>query len=222
MPNQYNLTLINKSDVQSPTFAVFAMLPNLASPESISLAWLARQINKGNVYRFTWDIEWGFTWSAQGAAEGYEWNGSGTLPADPLSDSMCRAKFDYNGDFMLLPNANGSADGTHLWVEDTPRIPKPSQQESSVGLTLDGRAICAVNAGPNLEQVFTLHPTYYIDAGTYVPGQMVDVDSVTAFQELQYLDGNTALTATLNPGNTWTVQPSNSINFARQMATAGV
>jgi hypothetical protein len=27
-------------------------------------------------------------------------------------------------------------------------------QPSSVGLTLDGKAICAVNAGPNLEQVF--------------------------------------------------------------------
>ncbi|HEX6524997.1 MAG TPA: hypothetical protein VF070_34090 [Streptosporangiaceae bacterium] len=219
MTNQYNLTVINKSELRNPTFAVFATLPGMSSNESIALAWLIQQINRNNQYRFTWNITWEFIWASQGTAKGYQWNGSGTLPANPLSTSACSAQFDYNGDFQLLPQ-EGVPDGSHLQITDSPRIPRPSVKPSSVGLTLDGKAICAIDAGPNLEQTFTLHPTYYINAGNYVAGQMVDVDSVTSFQKLVYSGTNTALTATLNPDNTWSVVASDSIDYSRVLEPA--
>jgi hypothetical protein len=219
MLNQYSLTVINNSEMSRPTFAVFTVLPSMATNDSVSLAWLTQLINQHNQYRFTWDITWQFAWAAQGIAADYQWNGSGTLAANPLSSSQCAALFDYDGDFELLPT-DGNADGTHLSITDSPRVPRPSVKPSSVGLTLDGKAVCAIDAGPNLLHSFTLHPTYYIDAGNYVNGQMVDVDAVTAFQELAYEGGNTALTATLSPDNTWTVQPSSSVNYARVLASA--
>jgi hypothetical protein len=102
----------------------------------------------------------------------------------------------------------GTPDGDTLWITDAPTVPVPSRQASSVAVTLSGSPVCATDAGPNLRQAFTLHPTYYIDAGTYVKGQMVDGASVTELQELVYSGGNTALTATLRQDNTWTVEPS--------------
>jgi hypothetical protein len=43
---------------------------------------------------------------------------------------------------------------------------------------------------------------------------MVDGTSVTDFQVLEYAAGITALTATLDEDNTWTVEPSSSIDFS--------
>lgn len=85
-------------------------------------------------------------------------------------------------------------------------------------MTLGGEAACAVDAGPNLNQTFSLHPTYYIDAGNYVQGQMVDGSSVTNFQELVYANGNQALTATLNADNTWAVANTAEVNIAELIA----
>jgi len=221
MPNAYSLTVINDSELPSPTFAVFATLPATSEYDTLNLAWLTRQINEGNQYVFTWDITWGFAWAAQGTGAGYQWSGSGTMAADPNSSTECKAIFDYNGDFELTPT-NGTPNGSTLWVTDTANIPVPSKQPSSIAVTLGGNSACVTNAGPNLFQTFTLHPTYYINAGDYVQGQMVDGTSVAAFQQLQYAGGNTALTATLGQSNTWTVAPTATVNFAEYFAAREV
>jgi rhizosphere induced protein len=217
MPNSYSLTVINDSELTSPTFAVFAVLPVTADYSSLSLAWLTQQIDATNQYVFQWDITWGFAWAGEGTQPTYQWNGSGSLAADPTSPTECAASFTWNGDFQLLP-AQGIPTGYTLSITDSPTIPIPSKQPSSVAVTLGGNSVCATNAGPNLTQEYTLHPTYFIDAGNYVQGQMVDGASVTAFQELEYSGGNTALTATLGQQNTWTVTPSASFDYSALFA----
>lgn len=219
MAEQYTLNVINDSEITKPTFAVFAKLPNTSDYATLSLAWLTRQINAGNHYEFTWNINWGFAWASQGTGDGYQWTGRGSLPADPTSASKCKAVFSYDGDFVMtsgLRDPNGST----LWIYDDPSVPLPSRERSSVAVTLDGNSVCATDAGPNLNQTFTLHPTYYINAGQYVKGQMVDGSSVAAFQELKYEGRNRSLTATLGPDNTWTVRPTAEINFAEYFAAA--
>jgi len=213
MPDTYSLTVINDSELPDPTFAVFATLPVSSDFASLSLAWLTQQINATNQYVFTWEITWGFAWSASGTTPGYQWAGSGTLAADPNSTTESKAEFAYNGDFQLTP-ATSTPTGDTLWITDSPTVPLPSKQPSSVGVTLGGSPASVTNAGPNLYQTFTLHPTYYIDAGNYVKGQMVDGDSVTQLQELTFAGGSTALTATLSADNTWTVGNSSDVNFA--------
>jgi rhizosphere induced protein len=128
------------------------------------------------------------------------------LPADPSSDRGCQAGLSYDGDFQLTP-AMGKPTGDTLSIDDDPTVPLPSRQPSSVAITLAGSPVCATNAGPDLRQVFTLHPTYYIDASEYVRGRIVDGSSVTGFQRLDFGDG-TALTATLQQDVTWTIGPS--------------
>lgn len=213
MSEQLNLTVINNSVIDL-TFAVFAKLPTKPDYGTVSLAWLLQQINKGgNNHTFTWNTDWAFIWSAMGTEVGYQWVAKGKpLPANPNSDATCAAVFSYNGDFTLTYGP-GTSDGKTLRVTDTPQIPTPDIKQSSVGLALNGSAICATQAGPNLHQAFTLHPTYYIGAGTYVKGEMVDISNSTDFQVLTYENGNIALTAILNKDNTWSVKPSQEINF---------
>lgn len=216
MPDTYSLTVINNSEIDRPTFAVFATLPMSSSYKSFNLAWLTQPINAGNHYTFTWNLTWGFCWSAQGTQAGYQWAGGGSLPADPNSVTECSAEFTYNGDFQLMPTS-GKPNGSTLWIKDSASL--PNDQASSVGVTLSGKSACVTDAGRNLHQTYTLHPTYYIDAGQYVEGQMVDGSSVTDFQQLAYTNGNTALTATLNLDNTWNVSNSAQVNFAKMFDT---
>ena len=89
MPDTYTLTVVNKSELDRPTFAVFATLPVSSSYDSINLAWLTQPINDGNQYVFTWEISWGFAWSDSGTKADYQWAGSGGLPADPNSANEC-------------------------------------------------------------------------------------------------------------------------------------
>lgn len=220
MSDEYTLTVVNNSELVKPVFAVFAVLPEFMSADSLQLAWLTQQINGGNDYVFSWEMKWQFIWSAQGTKEGYQWNGRGRLAADPGSNDQCRATFDYDGGDWSLLKTFGKADMAHLRIASTPRVPRPSVNPSSVGLTLNGKAVCAIDTGPDLEQVFTLHPTYYIAAGRFIQGQMVSLSSSTKFKELVYSGGNNALTATLTLDNKWEVKPSNSVNFARVLETA--
>lgn len=213
MANAYALTVVNQSQMQRPRFAVFASLPVKANFESVSLAWFVQEIDETNQYTFRWSLEWAFVWSAQGtdAAAGVAWEATGRRAADPDSTTDSAMAFAYDGDFTFRtaePPQGQQPDGATLWILDDPGIPLPSAKPSSVGVALEGRPVCVLEAGPNLKQTFTLHPTYYIDAGNYRPGQMVDGSDLTAFQRLEYAGGATALTATLNADNTWTVAPT--------------
>ncbi|TDE26736.1 hypothetical protein [Actinomadura sp. 6K520] len=205
----YSLTVINESELMqgSPTFAVVAELPEARTSSALSTAWLTQVIHPGNRYTFSWEIEWGFAWSANGTVKDYQWVANGALPADPASSARCAATFDYmSGDFLLKPATQTPApNNDRLWIEDTSAIPRPSVQPSSVGVTLNGQPACVADAGPNLEHVFTLHPTYYIVAGSFQQCQMVDVATLTQTQELEYDDGVAALTVVLDGANTWQV-----------------
>lgn len=205
----YSLTVVNDSELgnNSPTFAIVAELPEARTGNALSTAWITQVIHSHNQYTFYWDIEWGFAWSAQGTAKDYAWKANGAIPADPTSASQCAANLEYtDGDFLLEHTTHLPASThDHLWIEDHGAVPTPSVQPSSVAVTLNKKAACVVDAGPNLQHDFTLDPTYYIVAGTFKHTQMVDVSTLTQAQVLSYDRGTTAMTATLDVQNNWTV-----------------
>ncbi|TDC84064.1 hypothetical protein [Actinomadura sp. 7K507] len=216
----YDLTVVNESELAhgGPTFAVVAELPEARTAGALSVAWLTQVIHPGNRYTYRWAIEWGFAWSASGTAKDYQWAANGSLPADPASSTQCAVGFDYTGgDFQLKPVTRSPApNNSQLWVEDSSAIPEPSIQPSSVAVTLNGQPTCVTEAGPNLEHIFTLHPSYYIVAGAFEQGQIIDVAGLTQVQELEYDDGVAALTVVLNDDNTWKVTAGTARDPARR------
>lgn len=217
----YSLTVVNDSELAdgSPAFSVVAELPEARAGNALSTAWLTQVIHPGNRYTFTWDVTWGFAWSASGTAKDYQWRANGGISADPTSSSLCAATFDYtNGDFELTHATHTpSPDHDHLYIQDTRAIPKPSVQPSSLGITLNGLPACVVDAGPNLQHIATLHPTYYIVAGSFKQSQMVDVATLTQTQILSYTTGVADLTAVLDDENNWHVTHSTEADLAAAM-----
>jgi rhizosphere induced protein len=207
MADTYSLTVINDSHL-TQTFAIFTTLPVSGTYGSLSMAWNTQIIDPGNRYLFEWDIAWGLACTNHGTTAGTRWTGTSTLPVDPRTATGSGARLTYDGDYSLRPDV-GPGTGDTLVVTDDPNLPIPpagSQEAScSVAVTLDGDAVCAVDAGRNLKQTFTLTPTYFIDAGTYEKGQMVSGASLTGFEPLPFLDGIPQLAAVLTEDNTWKV-----------------
>lgn len=203
----YKLTVVNDSEIlnEAPTFVVLADADAAQPGGGLSIAWLAQRIHRGNRYTFSWDMSWGFAWSTGKVTEGSQWTPDGHLPADPGSPSMNAAKFDYQqGDFLLTHSSHAlSPEHDMLWVQDGGEIPTPGVKPSSIGITLGGHPMCVVGAGPNLEQNFTLHPTYYIAVGDVAQGQVINGSELMLTQRIEFVEGVTDLTALLDTQNQW-------------------
>ncbi|NKZ07146.1 hypothetical protein [Actinomadura latina] len=212
----YTMSVTNYSELAqgSPKFAIVAELPEARNGSALSTAWLTQVIHPGNTYTFTWDINWGFAWSASGAVKDYQWTAHGSLEADPASAAQCAAQFDYvEGDF-LLRSMTRDPDPAHdkLWISNTGSVPTPSVQPSSVAITLDGQPACVVEAGPNITQRGTLHPRYHILAGNLKKCQMLDMASYTDAQLISYDNGVQAKTVVLDDKNNWHVANGEAVD----------
>jgi rhizosphere induced protein len=215
VPATYSVTVVNDSELDPPaSFALFAAVPG-ATPNPIhALAWQVTQLNPGNRHVFSWAMTWAFAYTATAVTPGYQWSPEGTLAADPIGTATCAASLGWDGDCTMAP-ATGQPDGTTLWVTDAATVPLPTVQPTSVGLALGGAPACATDAGPNLHQTFTLAPAWYIDDDRYVAGQVVDAATLAQCQPLTFPAGVTALTATLEQDNTWTVVPTATVDLSR-------
>jgi rhizosphere induced protein len=73
----------------------------------------------------------------------------------------------------------------------------------SFGEGSPGQPVFATNAQPNSVANFRIDPRYFIAFGTYVQGQIVDVNHMTLPAELSFGTGVFSLTATLDSQNLW-------------------
>jgi hypothetical protein len=77
-----------------------------------------------------------------------------------------------------------------------------------------GSGTFAVQAQPNSLLTFTPHPAYWVTAGTFEHGEVLDIGSILGDSaEIQFPPGVYNMTAILNLDNTWTVQPTSQVDF---------
>jgi hypothetical protein len=67
-------------------------------------------------------------------------------------------------------------------------------------------------SGPNLSHTFTLHPSYFIQAGDVEQGQMADLSSLNNMQQVTFLPGTFSASWTLSEQNIW--MPTNQFAMA--------
>lgn len=90
---EYSLTIYNKSK-HSNFFMVYQNDPGSFAPDAMAIAWFAQYSNPGAVVKFTWNIDWGFSWAETGKlAEGVRYEASQTALASPGKNQIV---LDYN------------------------------------------------------------------------------------------------------------------------------
>ena len=197
--SQYSLTCINNSSLVG-SFAVFQKPPS-GPGKVFALAWHAMPAAPHTQVTFEWTLDLSFMWSHTGVLKpGVVFHPSQVVAAHPESHNFIRLATDAHGKTHFTPAHSHGPVGSFT-IEQGPNV-KPGH---AVGVGMSGSGMFAIQAVPNTTAGFTPHPEYWIIFGQYVPGQVLDIGSITNTVEVTYPDSIASRTVTLQPDNTLTV-----------------
>jgi hypothetical protein len=123
---------------------------------------------------FKWTENYSFVWAQTGTlVPGAMVHAQQTIPADPGDPSNNQIQFDYcDGAFgFVFGPVSGSPKFGSLRIRELSGIPPNT---ASVGIGMAAAALFVVPALPNVNLVFTPHLEYWIAAGTFSQGQVLD------------------------------------------------
>ncbi|HZP49960.1 hypothetical protein [Actinocrinis sp.] len=205
---EYRLTVVNNS-TNYVDLCVYQSPPDLGVPDVNALAWLAEPAHPTTTVHFRWTIDYSFVWSNNGElAVGSLFDASQDWPADPYGKTAPQqAQLSYlNGAYTFDEGAQPvpTPQPGNLYIHEDATIPL---REASVGVGMSGAGTFAVVAQPNQNLMFTPHPEYWITAGVFTAGQVIDEEQISDKAAVAFPPGVFSMLATLNPDNSWTVQP---------------
>lgn len=185
----------------------------------MSLAWFAFPVAPTTAVSFSWEIDYQFVWSQVGKlAAGVLFSASQKWEADLKNPNNVDFTRKANKAFTFENLASGGQDGT-LYIHQDGTIPADT---AAVGINMGivgspagaGTGTFVVPAQPNITANFTPHPEYWCTFGEYTPGQVLDIGQVGTKAQIAFPANVYHMVATLNPDNTWTVQPLANLNAA--------
>ena len=205
---QYLLTVINNS-TNYVDLCVYQTPPDLGVSDVNALAWLAEPAHPTTTVHFRWDIDYSFVWSNNGQlAVGSLFDAGQVWPADPYGNTAPQqAQLSYiEGAYTFVEGAEPmpSPKPGSLYIYEDSSVPL---RAASVGIGMSGAGTFAVVTQPNQHLMFTPHPEYWITAGVFTPGQVIDEEQISDKAAVAFPPGCTSMTAILHADNTWTVQP---------------
>ncbi|WP_328944947.1 hypothetical protein OG259_29125 [Streptomyces sp. NBC_00250] len=204
VPANYTLTVtIDSSQFQE--ICVYQKPVDLGVPNALSLAWLTAPAWPTRTVPFTWSPSYNFAWSMTGPLEpGGHFSAWEQIAADPAAQIQNRIGFDHgNGDFGFVAAAGPAPVGV-LEIDVQDDVPEGT---ASVGIGMTDAPVFAVQAEPGAILPFTPHPEYWVTAGTFLQGQVLDIEEITNAALVPF-DGTYAMHATLGSNNEWSVNPS--------------
>jgi len=200
---QYSLTITNNS-TQFQDLCIYQKPVDLGVPDAMSLAWLTAPAWPLTTVKFTWTVNYSFVWSQIGSAQpGVTFVAHQTQDADPDDLTANQVLFDSrNGAFTFRPgSAAGMAELGSLYVREMSTVPIGS---ATVGIGMSNAGVFAVQAQPNMNLVFTPHPEYWVTAGTYEQGEVLNIEQITNSANVGF-DATFDMVAVLTPMNTWQI-----------------
>lgn len=204
MSTSYSLTVTNNS-TQFRKLCVFQKPVDLGVPNVMSLAWLTAPAWPDTSVTFEWTLDYNFVWSQTGVLKpGVTFQAQQSVPADPEDLESNQILFDYSNDAFSFSegNALGNPQRGSLYIRELSAVPTGS---ASVGIGMSNSGVFAVEAQPNMNLAFTPNPSYWVAAGMFEDGEVIDIEQITNDAEVLY-QGTTDMTAVLSPSNTWSVQ----------------
>lgn len=181
----YSLEVQNNSS-NLVTFCMFQTPPDLGLVNVETLAWFVEAAYPTTRVVFDWDVSYSFVWDETGPlSPGVTFDASQVWPADPSSASQQAVQFlkaEGAYTFKRLPQASQRHPGS-LYIEEGPDVPL---REASVGIGMSGAGTFAVEAQPNQHLVFTPHPEYWLVAGDFQTGEVLDMAELSDALKIEF------------------------------------
>ena len=206
----FTLHVVNNSS-QFQDMAVYQIIPDVGVPNVVPLVWLHAPAFPATTVAFAWSTDYSFTAARVPSLNpGVTYSPSLSINVDPNNQSNNSALFHFQGNgfgggqFSFSASQIPCVVGNLCLTEDNSI---PSSNTASWGLAQSGSTVFAQQAHPNFNISIHPHPTYFVTAGTYEQGQVLDLEQITDSAKIVFPSGVTDMVATFGPDNTWTVQP---------------
>jgi len=206
----YDLTVLNENS-KFQQFAVYQTIPNIvgASTNPLSLAWMLGAAASGkpsnpSKSRFDWTIDYtaytGYVQDIGSTTDPRRFTTSSNLSV--MIEQQNKLDVTYQGSFPYgvpaFPTDPTNGKSGLVQVQADGEIPTHAETRSrnmtiNVGIGMNNKPTVVVELLPNILYQFTPKPTYYIIAGSFVEGQVIDTATSTAAYEVRY-DGVTSRT----------------------------
>jgi hypothetical protein len=197
----YTVRVTNNS-TQFQDLVIYQRLGETGLPNAISLAWLTAPAQPGTTTTFTWKPEYSFMWSQTSPLQpGALFQTQQTVPANPADLNQNFTMFGSRGSTLGFTNDGRSSGPDTLTIAEDRSVP---QGTAAVGFGMADEPFAALDAQPNINVVMTPHPDYWIAAGTYQKGQVLDVEQIDRTAALSFQDTFT-LNAVLDSTGNWTI-----------------
>jgi hypothetical protein len=151
----------------------------------------------------SWNSDYSLSWSnSTDLKPGSVYHPDQTLPVSPGVAREDGAELTDTHGVLGMQRASPpkQADGT-LSLEELSTVPRG---DASVALGMSGRPASVLKAEPNQTLYFTPHPNYWIKAGTFTEGEVINPRTVSEPLRLHF-GTKGAITVTLHEGGHWTV-----------------
>ena len=197
----YSITLENNSS-SDKTITLFQHDPNISSSSIVSLAWLSNMAPSLSQTTFNWLEDYSFCWSQTEVL----------VPGIIVSAAQSKQANTTSMNKITLENSNSS----YLFTEPTSG-PEPGKlyiyqdgsilmDAVSVGIEMSGSPIYACQGLPNAITTFNIStPKYFLVAGNFNQGEVLDVNSLSDTHEISFPDGAYQANVIINPDGSWSV-----------------
>lgn len=196
----YKLRVVNDSGSKTD-FAVYQVDPGF-SAAAVPLVWQDVPLNANAETGLSWNLDYSFSLSnSVDLKPGALYRPVQTLSVSPGAPREDRADLtDSHGVLGMHRSPSMQSDGT-LSLYTAKAIPTG---DGSMALGMAGRPASVLKVEPNQTLTFSPHPSYWITAGTFIEGEVINPRTVSDALHLNFgRDG--LITVTLHLGGRWTV-----------------
>ena len=206
---ELTLVFINNSS-NAGDACVYQYDPDMDVQDVMSLAWFAKGAAPTTTFRFRWTLDYCFVWAETGRlAPGLTFKAEQVWEADLETANRITFKRIHDRMYTFAEQQAGPNEGS-LYILGDRTLPV---REALVGIGMAGAPIYVVPALPNTAWIFTPRPHYWITFGTFEPGEVLNVESISdRAEDIVFPDSVFSMTAILNRDYTWTILPTSEAN----------
>lgn len=204
---EYTVIFKNES-VNVGDACIYQHDPDMDAYDVMSLAWLVKGSAPTTTVAFDWTIDYCFAWDEMGElVPGVVFDAAQIWDADPsgITGDNCVTFSMLDGDIYTFEKSRFCGEDGNLYIYGDRSLPV---KQAAVGIGMSGSPTYVTPAQPNWQWVYTPKPMYWITFGTFEPGEVLDVESISHKAQIHFPPNVYSMTATLNEDNTWTVEPT--------------
>ncbi len=201
----YTLSVKNSS-VNNTRFAVFQKAPDTVSGQNVfTLAWFSKYAYQKTIAEFSWKINYSAVWSRpdQRLQPGVICKTSAGIPVDPFADNTVSLSYDKNNDAFHFGDVTVGSPGS-IFTNCDNSVPNSKTTENvvaGVGIGMSGSGTFLVYTQPNINLTWIPKPKYYLIAGDYKEGEILDVQTILGRSLEIDFNGALSVGAELNMNN---------------------